>query len=132
MKYIKMFISGMALPSFIIPFLVIAALNYGKSQIIGQPFLHFIPLIWGVWNILYFLIFTKILPGNTTIRILLTGGILGLLIAIYGVFWLHIPSILGLPESMKYLPLLIAPIIYSILWLIIVKPLNDLLGLSEV
>lgn len=131
MKYIKMFIAGIAFPSTLLPFLLLIAVPFGKPQVLTIPFLHFIPLIWGVWNILYFTCFFKMLPENTTTRLLLTGGVLGFLVAVYGVFGLHIPAILGFPQPLTYLPLVIAPILYAVLWLFIVEPLNHLLGIYE-
>jgi hypothetical protein len=131
MKYLRIFIAGITFPSILLPFLLCAALMLGKSQILTIPVLHFIPLIWGVWNVLYFLFFRKILPGNATVRFLLAGAILGLLVAIYGVFWLNMPEILGLPKSLDYLPLILGPVIYAIVWLFIVKPLNALLDIKE-
>lgn len=128
MKYIKMFIAGIALPSTLVPFLLCLAKYAGKPQLLDIPFLHFIPLLWGVWNILYFTWFDKIELRETP-RLLLTGAILGLLVASIGVFWLHIQAVLGLPASLTYLPLIVGPILYAILWLYIVKPINHLLGL---
>mgnify|MGYP001262277353 CR=1 FL=1 len=131
MRYIKIFIEGIAFPSTILPCLLLIAWYLGKTQIFNIPFLHFIPVIWGIWNILYFSICSKILPGNSTVRLLLTGAFLGFLVAIYGVFVAHIPELLGFQNSWINLPLLVAPIIYGIFWLFIVNPLNHLLGVYE-
>lgn len=131
MKYVKMFIAGMAFPCFVIPFLFWIASSYQKGHVLAIPFLHFIPLIWGVWNILYFTIFEKILPGNSTTKLLITGGVLGFLVASYGVFHLNIPRLLALPESITYLPLIGGPIIYAIFWVLIVQPLNRLLEVQR-
>ena len=131
MKYTKMFIAGLALPSVLLPFLLLFAWMGGFPQLLTVPFLHFIPLLWGIWNIVYFVFLEKILPGNSTIQMLLTGGILGLIVAICGVCWLHLPQLLGLPHSLTYLPLIIAPIVYAILWLFVVSPLNDLLQVER-
>ncbi len=129
MRYIKMFIAGIALPSTILPCLILIAWAFGKTQILMIPFLHLIPLIWGLWNVLYFVGFLKILPENLTVRLLITGGVLGFLVAAYGVFVYDIPLLLGLPDSFTYVPLVIGPILYAVLWLFIVKPLNRLLGI---
>lgn len=131
MKYVKIFIAGLTLPSILLPLFLCIALIFGKSQILTIPFLHFIPLIWGFWNVLYFVFLREILPGNANTRLFLTGAILGLFIAIYGVFWLNIPILLGFPHSLNYLPLILGPIIYGFLWLFIVKPLNELLAITE-
>lgn len=128
---IKAWIAGSALPSLVLPFVLCLALRLDRPQVLNIPFLHFIPLIWGVWNILYFLILKKILPGDANTRLLLAGALLGLFIAAYAIFDLNIPSLLGIPEALRYVPLVLAPIVYAILWRFIVKPLNELVGLSE-
>lgn len=131
MRSIIMFIAGMAFPSILLPFFFLLAWTLGKTQVFSIPFLHFIPLIWGIWNVLYFTYCCKKLPQNQTIRLLVTGGILGFLIALYGVFGLNLPAVIGLPESFTHLPLLIAPLLYAVCWLFIVHPLNQLLGINE-
>lgn len=130
-KYIKIFIAGIAFPSVLLPLVLLVAWAFGKTQIFTIPFLHLIPLIWGVWNILYFALFLKALPQNSILRLLITGAVLGFLIAAYGVFALHIPTLMGWPKSLTYLPLIFAPILYAIFWLFIVDPLNHLFGISE-
>lgn len=131
MRYLKMFIAGMTVPSIILPLLMLIVHGLGKSQILTIPFFHFIPWIWGIWNILYFVFFFKYLPQNTSLRLLITGAVLGLLVAAYGVFVLKIPSLVGLADCCNYLPLLIGPILYAILWRFLVGPLNHLLGIYE-
>jgi hypothetical protein len=131
MTYIKAFIAGIVLPSILLPFLLCFALVLGKPQILNIPFLHFIPFIWGIWNVLYFAIFRRLLMANVNFRLLLTGALLGLLIAIYGVFSLHIPEIIGLSSSLYYLPLILGPLLYAILWRLVVGPLNSLLSLND-
>lgn len=130
MKYIKMFIAGLAFPSVLVPFLLSIGLLAGKPQILTITFLHFIPLIWGIWNILYFVFFKDILPGSEATKLLLTGGILGFLVAVLGIFWFKVPNIMGVSQSLIYLPLILGPVIYAIFWLYIVKPLNDLLDVQ--
>lgn len=131
MRYLKMFIAGLAFPSTLLPFLLLAAWNAGNTQMFTVPFLHFIPIAWGIWNVLYFVVFTKILPWNRTIKLLVTGAALGLLIALYGVFVADIPHLMGVVKPLAYLPLIVAPIIYALFWLFIVNPLNHLLGIDE-
>lgn len=130
-KYIKIFIAGIAFPSAFLPLLLLIAWAFGKTEIFTIKFLHFLPVIWGIWNVLYFILFLQFLPKNTTLRLLITGGVLGCLVAVYGVFALNIPGVIGLPQSLIYLPLVIGPILYAICWLFIVKPLNQLLGIYD-
>jgi len=80
---------------------------------------------------LYIGYFKDILPGDETLRLLLAGAILGLLVAIIAIFWVDIPSIVGLTGNLRYLPLLGAPIVYGVLWWLVIKPLNNLVGIEE-
>lgn len=129
MNYVKAFMAGVALPSLILPIILGIMLLLGKPQAFAIPLPHFIPPLWGFWNILYFVVFKKIFPKDINTSYLLTGAILGLLVASYGVFYSHIPTLLGWPESLHFLPLVIGPLLYAILWRFIVKPLNNLLKL---
>jgi hypothetical protein len=132
MNLLKAFVSGMILPSFLVPFvLVFFALFLQRKDILGVLFIHIIPLFWGIWNVLYFALFRRIFTGNENTKLLMTGGLLGLIVAIIGVFWLHLPSLLGLTGYEKYFPLIGVPIVYAILWRFVVKPLNALVGISE-
>lgn len=131
MQSFKAFVAGLVVPSIILPVLLCIAIGLGKPQILNIAFIHFIPIVWGIWNVLYFAVFKKILKCNLSCRLLLTGAILGLLVATYAVFWLQVPAIIGLPSSLFYLPLIGAPILYAILWRLCVKPLNDLLHLND-
>lgn len=130
MTYLRAFIAGLVLPSVIVPLGILSALTVHKPQLLENPFVHFIPIIWGIWNILFFAYFNRVLPGNLNTRLIITGAILGLLVAACGIFWVGIPDIIGLTNQLRYLPLILGPVLYAILWRYIVKPLNELLGLS--
>lgn len=122
MKAFRALISGIVFPTLFLPVLLCLASFLSKPLIYQVPFLHWLPLIWGVWNILYVFILKKWMP------IAVAGGILGLLVALYGVFWLHIPEMLRI-ESIRYLPLIGAPLLYALLWRYVVEPTNKMLGL---
>jgi len=131
MNHLRAFVAAITVPSVILPILLCIALAAGKPDILTVPFLHFIPVIWGIWNIIYFSYLRDVLPKDQQVRLFITGGILGLLVAIYGVFFTPLPTVMGFSESIKYFPLIVAPILYAILWRYLVKPLNDLLGLQD-
>lgn len=130
MNYIRAFIAGLALPSVLIPFLMSLLITLKKPQALDMPFFHFIPIFWGIWNVLFVLVFNKILRGDLGTRMLIAGAILGFLVAVYGVFWLNLPAVLGLSSVWGFLPLIGAPIAYAILWWLVVRPLNALLGVK--
>lgn len=130
MKWLKAFIAGLVVPSIILPIVIFLASYLGKTQILTIPFLHFIPVIWGLWNIFYFAYLKNILPIDQDTRLYITGGILGFLVAIYAVFGLDIPHHMGL-DSIRYLPILIGPVLYAVLWRFLVKDLNHILYLKD-
>ncbi len=130
MKWLKAFIAGIVVPSIILPIVVLLASYLGKAQILTVPFLHFIPVIWGLWNILYFAFLKNFLPENQDLRLYITGGILGFLVAVYAVFWLDVPHLIGL-DSIRYLPILLGPVLYAVLWRFLVKDLNHILYLKD-
>lgn len=131
MKHLRAFIAGIALPSVLVPFFLYLAIYLGKPQVLDVPFLHVLPLVWGIWNILYFAFFRNFIPASVDVRLLVTGAVLGLLVAFCGIFWLHVPDLLGLAGSYRYIPLIVGPVVYAVLWRYIVKPLNVLVGLEE-
>ena len=129
MRLIKIFMAGITFPSILLPCFII--LFFENSQILTIPFIHFIPVIWGIWNILYVKFFVEFFPGNSNLKLLISGAVLGLLIASYAVYVLNIPSLLEWPTSFTYIPLFIGPILYVIFWLFIVHPLNQLVGVYD-
>jgi len=131
MKFVRAFVAGIALPATILPIGLCLFSAMGNDKLLTVPVIHSIPLFWGIWNVLYFAFFKNFLPRHLDTRLLITGAVLGLLVALYGVFGLHLPKLLGAPENFYYLPLLLVLILYAILWRFIVKPLNDLVGLQD-
>jgi hypothetical protein len=130
MNLFRAFIAGTVFPTIFLPVILIIAMYNGKSQLLEVPVVHFIPIIWGIWNLLYFLICKEFLPGGVIGKYILTGGSLGLILALYGVFVVDVPDLLGFGEYLYY-PLIFVPIGYAIVWVIVVKPLNNFLGVKE-
>lgn len=129
MDHFKAFIAGIVVPSIILPFGLYFAASHGNHQVLGLTSLHFLPLVWGLWNVLYFAFFKNFFKDQN-IRLLVTGAVLGFLVAAYAVYHLHIGAVLGHPQ-LHYLPLVVAPIVYALLWRFAVKPVNDLVGLQD-
>lgn len=132
MKYFRTFVAGLVVPSIILPFGMATLSLLGKQQALSHSFLYFMPIIWGIWNLLYFLLFKwlfLVIPVNP--RLYLVGGLLGLLVAFLAVFTFDLPEEMGLPHYLKYAPLIAAPIIYAFVWRYIVKWLNEMLELKN-
>lgn len=131
MNILRAYIAGIAFPATIIPIAQCLAFSAGNEELAALPQAHLIPILWGIWNILYLTICSHILPQNVTLRYLITGGSLGIILSLYGVFWIDLPAMLGVPQEMLYYPLLIVPIGYAIVWRLVVYPLNRLVGLNN-
>ena len=131
MRYLRAFISGVFLPSLILPFLMLLYWSLGKANVLNVKFLHFIPILWGIWNVLYVGLFQYILRGHESAKMFVSGAVLGLIVALIAVYGLKLPSVIGLPKYLAYLPLIIAPIAYGILWWLIVLPLNHIVGIKH-
>lgn len=131
MIYIKAFIVGLAIPSILLPLILYGAVGAGKPEVLNILILHALPLIWGLWNILFLLFFRWLEPRNVGASYLLMGGLLGLFIAIYGVFGLDLPGLLGVRPPVSYFPLVLVPLVYAFLWRLFIRPLNEAIVMEE-
>ncbi len=133
--YIKIFIGGLAFPATLLPFVYSLLIFSGHSAAITIPLQfipHFLPILFGLWNMLYFVIGEKCPIKNRNIRLWGWGALLGFIAALSGVFMIGLPELLfGLTGALQYLPLIIIPILYGFIWRYIVSAINDLLGLKE-
>jgi len=127
MIHLKRFLVGLALPSVVLPFLLLSVYMANKPAFLGIPFLYFIPMIWGIWNILDHAIFKEISSKDKLLHALIVGAVLGFLVTSIGVYCFDASRLLGLSHTLTYLPLLIGPLFYALLWAFVVRPLNDFL-----
>lgn len=123
--YFKAFLVGLAIPAILLPFVLYGGVWIGKPELLNVIVLHFLPLVWGIWNIFFLLFFQWLKPGNVNASYFLMGGLLGLFLAIYGVFGLNLPGLVDVHPPLSYLPLLFVPILYALLWRGFIKPLNQ-------
>lgn len=123
MHHFKAFVAGTVVPTIILPVAVFVLLRTGNESLLQVPLLHFLPLIWGLWNAFYLAVLRNFLPKDENTQIAIAGAILGLLVALWGVFVSQIPGKLHL-DHLKWLPLIGASIVYAVVWRFIVKPLN--------
>ena len=129
MKIFKPLLAGIALPAVMLPFICllfyIAKNEYSVFFLIAP----IIPLIWGIWNIL-FVNFENISPIiDREINIWLWGSLLGLILV-------SLMTLFGLPKElfnidgfMKYGIFIIVPTVYGIVWRYVVKYFNEALDL---
>lgn len=131
-KLVKAFIAGMTLPAVLLP-IIYTLLFFEVHNVFTKHALQFIPmflpLIWGLANVVFIRMQKESSNKGTNSGLIVTGACLGFLVAVFGVFIAHIPNaIFGKGTNMQYVPLIIVPIIYAILFRYVVKWLNKLLG----
>ena len=84
MKYVKAFIAGLAFPATVFPILYSGVYLGSQGQVRTVPvqfFPLFIPLVFGLWNDLYFLIGKRCPVKDRNLRLWAYGAILGFLVA---------------------------------------------------
>ncbi len=132
----KSFIAGLAFPAFFLPFFY-TFMYFVVGQPIQENPLQFIPLylplLFAITNVIYIWIGDRCPIKGINARLWVTGAILGFIVAIIGVFMINIPTLVfGFTGSLRYLPIILMPIIYGAIFRYIIKWLNRLLGLSNV
>lgn len=127
-KFIRAFVAGMLVPAVFLPIaytilFVLKLHNMHDNMLQFIPM--YIPIIFGLTNVLYIHLNEGLSSRNANIRLYLTGGILGLFIAIIGIFALHLPTVIfGFTSSLKLMPLFILPVIYGAIFRFLIKWLN--------
>jgi len=133
-KLIKAFVAGMAFPALFLP-LAYTILFFVEPYSLHQHPLQFIPmylpLVWGIANTVYIKLHDDNQnKGNVNSGLWVTGAILGFLVAVLGVFVIHIPTmIFGEMHGFEFAPLVVLPLVYGLLFRYIVKWLNKLLAI---
>lgn len=125
---IKAFAVGAALPAFFLPIVTTCMMLTGRQDLAQEQALHFMPLLWGVWNSLYMIWCRTWLPGTRAVRLALSGALLGLLVAVVALLFLDAAARLAVP---LWAPLIAAPIGYALVWVLAIGPMNALVGLED-
>lgn len=131
-KFVKAFIAGMALPAAVLPIAyTLLYLNF-RSPLTAHALQFipmFLPLVWGLANAIYVKLQEDSSPKKANGALIVTGACLGFLVAVFAIFIVHAPTMmLGRSSGLQYLPLIIVPVIYAVLWRYVVKWINKLLG----
>lgn len=129
MKIFKPLLAGMILPAVMLPFICILFYIFKGEFSIFHLIAPFVPLIWGLWNIL-FVNFENISPIiDRDINIWLWGIFLGLVfVSLFSLFGLP-KAIFNIQGFMTYGIFFIVPLIYGIVWRYFVKYFNEALDL---
>jgi len=132
MKYLKAFIAGLAFPAALLPVPLFVLSLSGKINILEIMPIYLVPWVWGIWNVLYFVVGEKCPVKKPNLRLWITGFTLGFLLALLVVFVFRLPPLVfGVKGCWQYFPLIVIPLVYSVLWRYVVKYLNGLVGLKE-
>lgn len=129
-KSIKAFVAGMAFPAIFLPLLYtfLFFTNQRVAHIEIQFMPMYIPLVFGLANVLY-VHMTEGSQKNANVSLWFTGGCLGFIVAVIGVFVMHFPTmIFGVTHELQYLPLVVVPVVYGLIFRYIVKYFNKTLS----
>ena len=124
MIYLRAFLSGILFPTIFLPIVLTINVLFGRREIVDLLCIHYLPLIWGLWNVFYFAYLR-----SYNLSISAAGAILGFILALVGVFIIGIPQIIGLAGNWTYLPLIAVPLIYALIWRYLVEPVNHIVGI---
>ena len=128
-KFLKAFLAGVAFPATFMPIAYTLLYFFGPYGVLKSHSLQFIPMYlpiaWGIANVIYSQLSDGLSIQKNNAALWLTGIILGFLIAVLGVFIFQIPAlVLGLRHGFEYLPLVLMPFIYGLIFRFIVKRIN--------
>jgi hypothetical protein len=131
-KYIKAFMAGVALPVIICPLIFMTLVATGKINVLEHIPMYFVPMIWGLWNIVLVGAGKKCMIKDVKTKYLVHGGTLGLILALLGLYVFNIDiALFGISMPEAYWMLIVAPLVYGIIWGYIILPLNNIVGLKN-
>jgi hypothetical protein len=129
---VKAFIAGLAFPAVFFP--IMYTVVYFKQMVNLQLYpLQFmalyLPIIFGLSNIVYLAFSREVSSVNKNTLMWVIGLLLGLAVAVMGVFYLHLPKmIFNMSGNYQYSPLVVLPITYGIVFRYIIKWLNSVVN----
>ena len=119
------------MPAVIFTLAYVGAANARRASAGERPFPFEVAVIaiivlYGIVNML-----ANMLPGPAassreyTVRMVVTGLLFGLMLSFIGAVLLDLPrKLFGFSDANRYLPLLIAPLVYALIWGIPINALN--------
>lgn len=135
MNPLKSFLAGLVFPAVVLPFFYLFLYFWGIGEIPNAPVQFvplFLPLLFGVVNIFFVNMNEQYSPATEDKRLWWTGGIMGLCLAVFGVFVFNFPVLLfDLSGWWQYAPLVLAPLLYGLIWRYVIKALNKFLKVEE-
>lgn len=131
-KFIRAFVAGMLFPAVFLPiaytFMYIFKIHNLHTQVL-QFVPMYIPILFGLTNVLYVQRVIGESTRHANKKLWLTGIVFGLIIAAFGVYVLHLPTVIfGFTNAIQYAPLIIIPIFYGAIFRFIIKWLNKIIA----
>lgn len=131
-KFLKAFVSGLAFPAVFLP-LAYTFIFFSEGRALPTPLQFipmYIPIVFGIANMLYVRMSEGVPAANVNVGLWVAGAILGFVVAVVGVFILHVPTLIfvHLRPGLEYVPLIALPIVYGLIFRYIVKWLNKAIG----
>lgn len=130
-KLVKAFIAGLTLPAVVLP-IMYTLLEFNVRNVFPQHTYHFIPmflpLAWGLANAIFIYLHKEGSSKGVNGGLIVTGACLGFLVAAFVVMTRVPEMVFGRGSNLQYLPLIVAPVVYAILFRFVVKWLNKLIG----
>jgi len=131
----KIFLAGLAPLGSILPFVYtfLYAFDLSSVRTLSLQFIPlYLPIIFGVWNVLYFHTLRKWFPRNQNRRLWIAGIILGFILGLVEVYVVKLPErALGMTGVMVYIPIFIAPVFFGALWRYVVKWFNAFFEIKD-
>lgn len=120
------FIINSSLPVVIFPLIAYWLLSHGLNPESTYSLVNhalILSALLGIAGIIYQLIKKHLSQKNLTLNYALFGLIQGALFVTLGMSQ-EVPNMLQIPQKFQYIPWIIAPIFYSLLWATVIQKLN--------
>ncbi len=129
-KFVKTFAAGMLFPAVFLPLVYTVLYVLELHNMPSEPLQFipmYIPILFGITNVLYMRLQESAATQDINLGFWITGAILGFVVAVFGIYVLHLPVIVfGLSGCMQLLPMLVVPVVYGAIFRYIVKRLNKI------
>ncbi|MDD5418053.1 MAG: hypothetical protein PHW96_04185 [Candidatus Nanoarchaeia archaeon] len=123
--YIKILASGFIIPTLGILVIALVFTLLDIEIMRSILYIYLVPFMWGLWNLFYYQ-FLKGKEGMKDSDLFLIGAALGFIDATIEISVVNLPEMIGM-ENMKYVFIIIFPLVYGLLWTYVMKKLNKLI-----
>jgi hypothetical protein len=129
-KYIRAFIAGSSFPVLFAVFLfyLVGGLILNPGNVFDYRMMVALPIIYGLFNVGYFLVFDKLKIKSNDKKLLYAGALLGLCLVLFSNFVYGGPmKLFGISGKIQYVTIPLAVVAYALVWRYILKYMNSLM-----